>query len=59
MWCKKKKRKISGPGVPPNFENFLGLAVEIYLGLSPCLHNTPTNTFSVKKAHPIKHCEKR
>jgi hypothetical protein len=28
MWCKKKKkRKISGPGVPPDFAKFLGLAV--------------------------------
>jgi hypothetical protein len=27
MWRKKKKRKISGPGVPPHFAKFLGLAV--------------------------------
>jgi hypothetical protein len=28
MWCKKKKREISGLGVPPDFAKFLGLAVE-------------------------------
>jgi hypothetical protein len=28
MWRKKKKRKISGPGVPPKAATFVGLAVK-------------------------------